>query len=84
MKNISKIAYLFSGAAKNSLTNKSDIDFLFSFDEDLDYEIYAEIYYALLHDLEQLLHRNVDLIAEKTLSSKYLIESINSSKIYLL
>lgn len=50
----SKTAFLFGSATKNSLTNKSDIDFLFSFDKDLDYEIYAENYYALLHDLEQL------------------------------
>ena len=55
-----------------------------SFSEDLDYEVYASNYFNLLHDLEDLLKKQVDLVAEKTLKNPFLIESINESKIQLI
>ncbi|MFP5043110.1 nucleotidyltransferase family protein [Parasediminibacterium sp. JCM 36343] len=77
-------AYLFGSAAKDTATEKSDIDFLFSFPANLDYETYANNYFSLAHSLESLLNKRVDLVAEKTLQNPYLIESINESKIQLL
>ncbi|MEO5911430.1 MAG: nucleotidyltransferase domain-containing protein [Pelobium sp.] len=78
-------AYLF-GSASNSvqLDKDSDIDFLFSFPIDMDYVTYADNYFNLVASLEKLLNRPVDLVAEKTLSNPYLIQSINKSKIQLL
>jgi len=38
----------------------------------------------LIEKLENLLHKKVDLEAEKTLKNLYLIESIEESKIQLL
>jgi predicted nucleotidyltransferase len=77
-------AYLFGSAAKNTLKESSDIDFLFSFSPDLDFETYANNYFMLCEELEKLLDKPVDLVAEKTLHNKYLLESINESKIQLL
>ena len=79
-----KSAFLFGSNATNKNTKTSDVDFLFSFSEDLDYETYANNYFNLLHDLENLLNKEIDLVAEKTLKNPYLIESINESKIQLI
>lgn len=77
-------AYLFGSAAKNNLQKDSDIDFLINFSNKTDFESYGNNYFDLLYALQDLLKRDVDLIAEETLSNPYLIESINQSKIKLL
>ncbi|QBN18720.1 nucleotidyltransferase family protein [Flavobacterium nackdongense] len=76
--------FLFGSAATNKFNENSDVDFLYSFSEDLDYETYANNYFSLLEELQALLKTQVDLVAEKTLRNPYLIESINESKIQLL
>ncbi|MEC4003089.1 nucleotidyltransferase domain-containing protein [Flavobacterium sp. SUN052] len=77
-------AFLFGSAATNKFHKSSDVDFLYSFPEDLDYETYGTNYFNLLTDLQKLLNKNVDLVAEKTLKNPYLIESINENKIQLI
>jgi uncharacterized protein len=79
-----KSAYLFGSAAKGTLQKNSDIDFLYSFPDDMDFEEYANNYFDLADSLETLLDKKVELVAEKTLKNPYLIESINESKIRLL
>jgi hypothetical protein len=77
-------AFLFGSAATDKFNSKSDVDFLYTFSDDLDYEIYGTNYFNLVNDLEQLLKKQVDLVAEKTLKNPYLIESINETKIQLI
>lgn len=77
-------AWLFGSVARQSLNEKSDVDFLIRFKANLDYETYGNNYFQLLYSLQDLLKKDVDLIAEETLSNPYLIESINKSKIQLL
>ena len=79
-----KKVFLFGSAATNKFNKNSDVDFLYTFPEDLDYETYANNYFNLLYELQDLLKKQVDLVAEKTLRNPYLIESINESKIQLL
>jgi uncharacterized protein len=79
-----KRVFLFGSAATNKLNENSDVDFLYSFSEDRDYETNANNYCSLLDELQVLLKTQVDLVAEKTLRNPYLIESINESKIQLL
>jgi uncharacterized protein len=77
-------AFLFGSATTNKFNKQSDVDFLYTFSEDLDYETYATNYFLLLHDLEKLLKKPIDLVAEKTLKNPYLIESIDEHKIQLV
>ena len=77
-------AFVFGSMAKGTDTLDSDVDFLYSFSKDLDIETYATNYFKLIEELENLLHKKVDLVAEKTLKNPYLIESINESKIQLV
>ena len=77
-------AYLFGSAAKDTATEKSDVDFLFKFPSDMDFVDYADNYFEMLDELQLLLNKKVDLIAEETLSNPYLIQKIDSQKIQLL
>jgi uncharacterized protein len=77
-------AFLFGSAAKGNFNEDSDIDFLFSFPQSMDYEVYADNYFCLLYELQDLLKRDVELVAEKTLKNPFLIESIEESKIQLI
>jgi predicted nucleotidyltransferase len=77
-------AYLFGSAAKQTQHRGSDVDFLIRFKKDLDYETYGNNYFGLLYSLQALLKKDVELVAEETLSNPYLIQSINESKIQLL
>ena len=83
-KDGAKKVFVFGSAATNKFNENSDVDFLYTFPEDLDYETYANNYFNLLYELQDLLKKQVDLVAEKTLRNPYLIESINESKIQLL
>lgn len=77
-------AYLFGSAASGEMTQDSDVDFIFSFPADMDFGEYADNYFALVNELEKLLGKKVDLIAEKTLKNPYLIQSIEKSKVKIL
>jgi predicted nucleotidyltransferase len=48
---------------------KSDVDFLISFKKNLDYQSYANHYFAPLHELQTLLNCEVGLVAEETLTN---------------
>ncbi|MDE3142952.1 MAG: nucleotidyltransferase domain-containing protein [Bacteroidota bacterium] len=77
-------AYAFGSAVKGSMNEKSDVDFIIKFPDDMHYETYANNYFALMHDLQDLLKREVDLTAEETLKNPYLIQSINSHKMQVV
>ena len=71
--------YLFGSATNNSFTDKSDIDFLVSF-EKKDLKLYFENYISFKEKLSKLFKRNIDLVEEQTLKNPILINSINKNK----
>ncbi len=77
-------AYLFGSAAKGTLKENSDVDFLIKFPDDMHYETYYNNYVGLMHALESLLKRDIELVAEETLQNPYLIRSIDSHKLQVL
>jgi predicted nucleotidyltransferase len=79
-----KEAYIFGSATNESFNKNSDVDFLYAFEDNLDYETYANNYFILINELENILNRQVDLVAKKTLKNPYLIKSIDESKIKLI
>jgi uncharacterized protein len=82
VKSIIRSLYLVGSAAKeNSFTEKSDIDFLYRFrKEDIGEMDYADNYFDLLFELQDMLNRKVDLVSEERMWNPYFIESINESK----
>ena len=77
-------AYAFGSAVKGNMHANSDVDFVISFPENMDVETYADNYFSLIDALENLLQRQVELVAEETLSNPFLIQSINSHKVELI
>lgn len=77
-------AYLFGSYASGKDNISSDVDFLYCFSTELDYETYANNYFSLANELEALLQKKVDLVAEKTIKNPFLKESIDKSKIQIL
>jgi predicted nucleotidyltransferase len=76
-----KVRQLFAfGSVLNSeFTKDSDVDFVVDFSTSDPIE-YAENYFALKFALQDLLNRQIDLLEQKALKNKYLIERINYSK----
>jgi predicted nucleotidyltransferase len=77
-------AYLFGSVVRDQMKSSSDVDFIIKFPDDMHYETYANNYFALATELENLLHRNVDLVTEKTLKNPYLLQTINKDKYRLI
>lgn len=77
-------AFLFGSAAKGTMNDNSDIDFIIKFPDDMNYVTYADNYFALAEKLETLLHKSVDLVMEKTLKNPYLLRVIDRSKLQLI
>lgn len=74
---------LFGSAANNSMNEKSDIDLLVQFSDDIDVLDYADNYFSLLEKLEKLMCKKVDLVSRKSLKNPVLIEAIDRSKVDL-
>ena len=71
--------YAFGSVVGKRFTEKSDVDLIVDF-KIVDPLYYAENYFALKFSLEELLKRPIDLLEQKAISNKYLLQSINSSK----
>ena len=74
---------LFGSAAKGTIHQESDIDFLVKFSDDIDVLNYADNYFSLLEKLEKMLNRKVDLVSVKSLKNPVLKEEIYQSKVDL-
>lgn len=74
-----KHLFVFGSILTDKFTETSDIDFIVEIDSD-DPIDYAENYFNLKFQLEDLLNRTIDLLEEKGLKNPFLRESINNSK----
>lgn len=74
---------LFGSAAKESMHENSDIDFLVEFSDEIDVLEYADNYFSFLEQLENLMGKKIDLVSRKSLKNPVLIEEIERSKVDL-
>lgn len=77
-------AYLFGSAAKGTMNENSDVDFIIKFPDNMNFVTYSDNYFALAEELELLLNKKVELVTEKTLKNPYLIQNINLHKLQLI
>ena len=75
--------YLFGSANTERFNDKSDFDFLISFNDKLELLDYADNFFGFQFALENLLGRRVDLLEEKCLSNPYLAEEIEETKLLI-
>ena len=78
-----EIISLFGSAAKNAMHEESDIDLLVEFSNDIDVLDYADNYFSLLDQLQEILNRKVDLVSSKSLKNPILKEEVYQSKVDL-
>ncbi len=76
--NVKKL-FAFGSVCTEKFNEHSDVDLLVSFFP-MDYNDYADSYFEFAEKLEQLFHRQVDLITENSLKNPYFIESVNRTK----
>jgi predicted nucleotidyltransferase len=74
---------LFGSAAKDTMKEDSDIDLLVDFSEDIDVLDYADNYFSLMNQLQDILNKKIDLLSSKSLKNPILKEEIHQSKIDL-
>lgn len=74
---------LFGSAAKESMHENSDLDFLVQFSDEIDVLEYADNYFSFLEKLEKLMGKKIDLVSKKSLKNPILIEEIDRSKVDL-
>ena len=74
-----KSLFVFGSICTDKFNDKSDIDMLISFNS-MDYGDYADTYFELADKFENLFHRSVDLVTDKSLSNPYFIDSVNKTK----
>ena len=73
--------YLFGSAATGEgFDERSDLDFLYSFDEDLPLLDYADNFLDFAEALQALMEREIDLVGEKYMRNPYFIASVERSK----
>jgi|LakMenEpi03Aug12_release.lakeMendotaPanAssembly.Ray.scaffolds.fasta_scaffold12877_16 predicted nucleotidyltransferase len=71
-----KNLYAFGSVTKGTFTPDSDIDLIVDFDESESPKSYADNYFDLKFSLEDLLHREVDLLEAKELKNPFLKDQI--------
>ena len=77
-----KTLFAFGSVCTDKFNEKSDIDLLISF-KPMEYGDYADTYFDLADKFENLFHRSVDLVTDKSLSNPYFIDSVNKTKTLL-
>jgi predicted nucleotidyltransferase len=78
-----KRAYAFGSVLTDKFNAESDIDLLISFEDNLDPIVQGSSYWILEEQLEKLLNRQVELVAEHTLNNPYFIKKLNQTKVSL-
>ncbi len=74
-----KSMYVFGSVCTDRFNEKSDIDFLISFDT-LSIDQYTENYFDLHYKLQDLFGRKIDLLTDKSLSNPYFIKGLEQTK----
>jgi predicted nucleotidyltransferase len=74
-----KQLYAFGSVLGKRFSDDSDIDLIVDF-QSVDPIDYAENYFEFKFSLQDLLERPIDLLEQRAILNKYLLQSINESK----
>lgn len=76
---VRKLELFGSAAAEDSFNQQSDLDFLVEF-LPLNQGEYADAYFGLLEDIQNLFGKNVDMVMPSAIKNPYFLESINKTR----
>ena len=71
--------FAFGSVLADRFKSDSDVDLIVDF-KDVDLYDYADNYFNLKSSLENVFHREVDLLEDKAINNPYLRKSIDASK----
>ncbi|HQG38349.1 MAG TPA: nucleotidyltransferase domain-containing protein [Chitinophagales bacterium] len=71
---------VFGSVTKDYFTDKSDIDVLIEFNDDIKLEDYSTNYFSFENSLNTLLKKEIDLVSKKFIENPYFLKSINLNK----
>ena len=74
-----KSLYAFGSILTGEFNKNSDIDFIVDFDS-VDITLYADNYYNFKFSLQDILHRNIDLLEEKAIKNPYFLQAITNQR----
>jgi predicted nucleotidyltransferase len=74
-----KELFAFGSVVTGKFNNKSDVDLLISF-MPMEAGDYADNYFQLAEEFENIFNRSVDLVTDKSLKNPYFIDAVNKSK----
>lgn len=74
-----KSLYAFGSVCTDEFSDSSDVDLLITFNP-MDYGDYADNYFQVADKFEEIFHRSVDLVTDKSISNPYFIDLINQTK----
>lgn len=74
-----KRLYVFGSVCTEKFNEYSDIDFIVGFEPKF-FDGYVENFISLENSLKQVLHREIDLVAEETIQNPYFIKVVNQTK----
>ncbi|MDB5158198.1 MAG: putative nucleotidyltransferase [Mucilaginibacter sp.] len=77
-------AFAFGSVLSDKMHPESDIDFLITFKQGMDYQEYGNNYFKLMYALQDFFKRDVDLVAAETVTNPYLLQSIDNNKFQVL
>ena len=72
--------YAFGSVLTERFSKNSDVDFLYTFKEDVPLLDIVDYYFSFQNGLEKALNRPVDLTSEKDLKNPYFIKEVNATK----
>jgi len=76
-----KNAYIFGSAVTDNFNADSDVDFLVNLLDGLNPVDAGGHLWDLEYELKDLLHRDIDLLTERSLKNPYFISEINATKV---
>lgn len=74
-----KKAYLFGSACTENFTDKSDVDIVISFQENLDPMTRGDLWWNVFFSLEDILQRPIDLLTENSLENPYFKKELENT-----
>ena len=77
-----KSLFAFGSVCTDEFNDSSDVDLLITFNP-MDYGDYADNYFTVAEKFEEVLHRPVDLVTDKSVSNPYFIDLLNQTKILI-
>ena len=76
-----KTAFLFGSVVTSRFNSKSDIDLLVSFKDNVKPIEEGKLFWNLWTEMQDLFHRDIDIVTDHTLKNPYFIKELDETKI---